>query len=125
MSENLGQIAALWISNVAPSNQSVIWDDTDIVGGIRHKYYDSFLDAWTLFPCKAYRIDITAVDQVISIPAQIDVDYEVEVVMYKYNNANASSLITIPDGDKAVGSFKINVSANRLGGALVYRILKF
>lgn len=125
MNENLGQIAALWISNVAPSNQGMIWDDINIVGGIRHKYYDRFLDAWTLFPCKAYRITITEVDQVIDIPVQTDIDYEVEVVMYKFNGANASSLITVPDGDKAVDGFKVEVSANRLGGVLVYRVLKF
>ena len=45
---NLGQVQALWISTVAPTNTAMIWYDTN-TGVNSHKYYDVSTSTWEAF----------------------------------------------------------------------------
>jgi len=46
---NLGQVQAIWVGTVAPTNTTMIWYDTN-VGVFLHKYYDINSSTWVTFP---------------------------------------------------------------------------
>lgn len=46
--QNLGLVKAIFSGTTAPTNTSVIWEDTAIITGLRHKYYEFDSGTWEL-----------------------------------------------------------------------------
>ena len=51
--QNLGTVKAIFSQSTPPTNTSVIWEDTSITSGPRHKYYDFILLNWQLLVVEA------------------------------------------------------------------------